>query len=56
MIKVEMHCHTYFSKDGFITPKTLTKQCSKKQLGCVCITDHNLLRGAVEFAKQKPGE
>ena len=54
MIKVEMHSHTYFSHDGFITPKTLTKQCLKNQLDCVCITDHNFLRGAMEFAKQVP--
>jgi hypothetical protein len=54
MIKVEMHCHTYFSQDGFITPKTLTNQCSKKQIGSVCITDHNLLRGATEFAGKTP--
>ena len=54
MIKVEMHCHTYFSPDGFITPETLTEQCSKKRIDCVCITEHNLLRGAVEFAKQVP--
>ncbi len=52
MIKVEMHCHTYFSPDGFITPRTLTERCSKKGVDCVCLTDHNLLRGAMEFAKQ----
>jgi len=54
MIKVEMHSHTYFSRDGFITPKTLTRWCCKKQINCVCITDHNILRGALEFAKQVP--
>jgi predicted metal-dependent phosphoesterase TrpH len=52
MIKVEMHSHTCFSKDGFITPKTLTNQCLKKRLDCVCITDHNLLQGAKEFSRQ----
>lgn len=49
-----MHSHTYFSRDGFITPKTFIKQCQKKQIDCVCITDHNTMRGAVEFAKQSP--
>jgi len=52
LLRVEMHSHTYFSQDGFITIKTFAKQCRKKQLGCVCITDHNTVRGAVEFSKQ----
>ncbi len=54
MVNVEMHCHTYHSKDGFITPRSFTKQCRKKQLDRVCITDHNLMRGAAEFARQVP--
>ncbi len=54
MIKIEMHCHTCFSRDSFVTPKTLTEQCHKKHLDCVCITDHDTMRGAVEFARQVP--
>jgi predicted metal-dependent phosphoesterase TrpH len=54
MIKIEMHSHTCFSQDAFITPKTFTRQCRNKQLDCVCITDHDTIRGAVEFAKQVP--
>jgi len=54
MIKVEMHCHTSFSHDGFITLKTLTKQCQKKKIDCVCITDHDTMCGAVEFAGKLP--
>ncbi len=52
MINIEMHCHTSFSQDGFITPKTLVRQCRKRQIDCVCITDHNIMQGAVEFAGQ----
>ena len=52
MIKVEMHCHTYFSEDGFITPKSMVSQCRKKNLDCVCITDHDIFRGAIEFSKK----
>lgn len=54
MIKIEMHSHTCFSRDGFITPRTFVGQCRKKQLDCVCITDHNTMRGAAEFTKQVP--
>lgn len=53
-LKIEMHSHTNFSHDGFITPQSLTKRCQEKQIDCVCITDHDLISGAVEFAKQVP--
>ena len=51
MIKIEMHSHTCFSQDGFITAETLSRQCRKKNLGCICITDHNTIQGAIEFSK-----
>jgi hypothetical protein len=54
MIKIEMHSHTRFSNDGFITAKSFARQCQKKHLDCVCITDHNTMRGAIEFARQVP--
>ncbi|MHC4255127.1 MAG: PHP domain-containing protein [Planctomycetota bacterium] len=47
-----MHAHTCFSKDGFITAEALIQQCRKKQIDCVCITDHNTMRGVSEFTKQ----
>ena len=53
-IKIEMHCHTNFSSDGFITPQSLTKRCQEKRIDCVCITDHDSMSGAVEFAKRVP--
>ena len=49
-----MHSHTRFSNDGFITAKSFARQCQKKHLDCVCITDHNTMRGAIEFARQVP--
>ena len=54
MIKIEMHCHTRHSPDGFITTYQLAEQCNKKAIGCVCIADHNVMRGAVEFAERVP--
>ncbi len=54
MIKVEMHSHTYFSQDGFTTPKTLAKQCRKKKIDCVCLADHDTMAGVIEFSRQVP--
>jgi predicted metal-dependent phosphoesterase TrpH len=53
-MRVVTHCHTYFSEDGFITPQSLTKQCKKRHIDCVCITDHGLMRALVEFAGRVP--
>ncbi len=52
MIKVEMHCHTRYSPDGFISQQQLVRECEKKGINCICITDHNTIRGALEFAKK----
>lgn len=49
-----MHSHTRYSPDGFITEHQLVKQCRKKGIDCVCITDHNTIRGALEFSKKVP--
>ena len=54
MMRVEVHSHTYFSGDGFATAETFTKQCWKKHLDCVCITDHDTIEGAMQFAEQAP--
>jgi hypothetical protein len=49
MIKIDMHVHTKYSSDGFIDAEQLIKQCQKKSIDCVCITDHNTIKGALEF-------
>jgi predicted metal-dependent phosphoesterase TrpH len=54
MVNIEMHSHTCFSHDGFITPRTFTRQCQKRGLDCVCITDHDCLKSTKEFAKWTP--
>ena len=54
MLKVEMHSHTRFSHDGFITPRTFTRCCRNRHIDCVCITDHETMQGAITFAQQVP--
>ena len=61
MLKIEMHCHTKYSHDGFITESNLIKYCRKKNIDCVCITDHNTFQGVLKLAEQThiriiPGE
>lgn len=50
-IKIEMHCHTRHSSDGFITEDQLGEVCKHKKIDCVCVSDHNSVAGALEYSK-----
>jgi len=52
MLRIDMHVHTNYSLDSFITPAQLVGECQKKKIDCVCITDHNTIDGALEFKEK----
>jgi predicted metal-dependent phosphoesterase TrpH len=54
MIRVEMHCHTRYSPDGFITEGQMLRRCRQKRIDCVFVADHNTMKGASEFAQELP--
>ena len=54
ILKAELHCHTYFSKDCGLKPGVIVKTCIKKGVNCLAITDHNEIRGAFEVQKLAP--
>ena len=45
-IRVEFHCHTYYSKDALTTPERLIDACRRKGINRVVVTDHNSIAGA----------
>ncbi len=49
MIRVDMHVHTKYSKDSILSLEKLFSVCQRKSIGCVAITDHNTIKGALEF-------
>jgi len=49
MIKLDMHIHTKYSKDGFLTADQLVRSCRKKGLNSIAICDHNTIKGALQF-------
>jgi hypothetical protein len=56
-MKADLHLHTNFSFDGFSSPKEIVKSAIAKKIDCICITDHEEIRGieeAVNFAANKP--
>lgn len=54
MIRVEMHCHTRYSPDAFITERQMLRRCRQKRIDCVFVADHNTMKGVSEFAQKLP--
>ena len=54
MWNVELHCHTYHSKDSLATPEALREACRRKGIDRLAITDHNSMAGALEAAALDP--
>jgi predicted metal-dependent phosphoesterase TrpH len=50
-IKVELHCHTIYSKDGLISFESLVKTAERVGLDAIAITDHDTIEGAQEFQR-----
>jgi len=56
-VKVDFHIHTNFSYDGVNSPQEIVEAAISQEVDCLCITDHNETRGAIEalrFASAKP--
>jgi len=44
-MKIDLHCHSYYSKDGISSPERLIKTALKKGLDGIALTDHNTTAG-----------
>jgi len=54
-MKIDLHCHSYYSKDGICSPEKLIKTALKKGLDGIALTDHDTIAGwkeAIEAAKK----
>ncbi len=51
MQTVDMHIHTNYSYDGYLSLGKLDEACSRRQITAVAITDHNEIAGALEAAR-----
>lgn len=54
MLRADLHAHTHFSRDGFISPERFVRRCIERGLTCVAVSDHNNMEGAFEVAKLAP--
>jgi predicted metal-dependent phosphoesterase TrpH len=46
--RIDLHTHSWYSKDGVHPPSLILKTASKKGLDAVAITDHNSVQGLKE--------
>ncbi len=54
MIKADFHMHTHFSPDSEMSPESLVSRCIEVGLGCIAVTDHNTIEGALEVKGLAP--
>lgn len=47
-MKIDLHCHSYYSDDGLSSPKDLIKEALKKGLDGIALTDHETTKGWTE--------
>lgn len=47
-LRLDLHNHTSFSSDGVMSPAELLGAARANGLGCVAVTDHNTVEGALE--------
>ncbi len=50
-MKADLHIHTNYSIDGMSSPKEIIDSAIKKDIKCICITDHGSVEGAIEAMK-----
>ena len=53
-LRADLHSHTHFSRDGWISPERYVRQALKRGIDCAAVSDHNNIVGATEVAKIAP--
>lgn len=54
LMRADLHVHTSHSPDSLLTPAGLAALCERRNLGCVAVTDHNTIEGALRLAGMDP--
>ena len=54
MLRADLHSHTHFSRDGWISPERYVRQALKRGIDCAAVSDHNNIVGATAVAGIAP--
>jgi predicted metal-dependent phosphoesterase TrpH len=52
--RVELHCHTHYSKDCLLKPEAIIETCRAKGIDKLAVTDHNSIAGALQLQEMAP--
>jgi predicted metal-dependent phosphoesterase TrpH len=52
--RVELHAHTYYSKDCLLKPTAIIETCRVKGIDRLVVTDHNAITGALRLKEMAP--
>ena len=55
-MKFDLHIHSKYSYDSFLSPERIIKIAKKRGLDGVAVTDHNTIKGGVETTKINKGD
>jgi len=55
-MKVDLHVHTCYSPDSHSSLEGIVRQCRKRRIDCIAITDHGTIDGALAMKKLAPFE
>jgi len=50
-MKIDLHCHSYYSHDGSSSPQKLLEEAKNKKLDGIALTDHDNIKGWEEAKK-----
>jgi len=53
-IRVDLHTHSQYSKDSLNTLEDIIAACQRKQLDIICLTDHDVIEGALRLRDISP--
>lgn len=55
-MKLDLHIHSKYSYDSFLSPERIIKIAKKRGLDGVAVTDHNTIKGGVETTRINKGD
>jgi len=50
-MEVDLHIHSKYSRDSFLSPRSIVRTAKSKGLSAIAVTDHDTVVGALETAK-----
>jgi predicted metal-dependent phosphoesterase TrpH len=53
-MRIDLHCHTRYSRDSLTTVEALLRWMDRRGLDMVAITDHNTIAGGLDFQARAP--